>query len=205
MVLDKLAEYGLGGGKLPVVGNGGHWATPELERNAGKDIPGKLSWASANVTLSLSLFRPTELAIDLTGPQHIRIGDAQDAIITGEQIGVSVGLRQTNKLPLTLHAKNLRVEPADGSAVESTSSFLETPAHSVERVCLVRNRSPKGRSAFEGGPPVDPFPAGVFLSRGIPGWAGKLRRQPTPGSKQSPGNAEGAAARTLLLPDLRGW
>jgi branched-chain amino acid transport system substrate-binding protein len=38
MVLDKLAEYGLGGGKLPVVGNGGHWATPELVANAGKDV-----------------------------------------------------------------------------------------------------------------------------------------------------------------------
>lgn len=38
MVLDKLAEYGLSGGKLPVVGNGGHWATPELVANAGKQI-----------------------------------------------------------------------------------------------------------------------------------------------------------------------
>jgi branched-chain amino acid transport system substrate-binding protein len=38
IVLDKLAEYGLGGGKLPVVGNGGHWATPELVANAGKDV-----------------------------------------------------------------------------------------------------------------------------------------------------------------------
>lgn len=38
MVLDKLAEYGLSGGRLPVVGNGGHWATPELVRNAGRDV-----------------------------------------------------------------------------------------------------------------------------------------------------------------------
>ncbi len=38
MILDKLAEYGLGGGKLPVVGNGGHWATPELVANAGADV-----------------------------------------------------------------------------------------------------------------------------------------------------------------------
>lgn len=37
MVLDKLAEFGLTGGKLPVIGNGGHWATPELVANAGKD------------------------------------------------------------------------------------------------------------------------------------------------------------------------
>jgi branched-chain amino acid transport system substrate-binding protein len=38
MILDKLTEFGLGGGKLPVVGNGGHWATPELVANAGKDV-----------------------------------------------------------------------------------------------------------------------------------------------------------------------
>ena len=60
-------------------------------RHAGKDIPGKLSLASADVTLSLSMFRPTELAIELTGPQHIKIGDAQDAIITGEEMGCPWG------------------------------------------------------------------------------------------------------------------
>jgi len=37
MVLDKLAEYGLTGGRLPIIGNGGHWAAPELMANAGKD------------------------------------------------------------------------------------------------------------------------------------------------------------------------
>jgi branched-chain amino acid transport system substrate-binding protein len=38
IILDKLSEFGLGSGKLPVVGNGGHWATPELVANAGKDV-----------------------------------------------------------------------------------------------------------------------------------------------------------------------
>jgi len=38
IILDKLAEFGLSGGKLPIVGNGGHWATPELVANAGKDV-----------------------------------------------------------------------------------------------------------------------------------------------------------------------
>jgi branched-chain amino acid transport system substrate-binding protein len=38
IILDKLSEFGLGGGKLPVVGNGGHWATPELMANAGKEV-----------------------------------------------------------------------------------------------------------------------------------------------------------------------
>jgi branched-chain amino acid transport system substrate-binding protein len=38
LLLDTLAEYNLGGGRLPLIGNGGHWATPELVANAGKDI-----------------------------------------------------------------------------------------------------------------------------------------------------------------------
>ncbi len=38
MILDKLTEYGLAGGKLPIVGNGGHWGTPELVANAGRDV-----------------------------------------------------------------------------------------------------------------------------------------------------------------------
>jgi len=38
MILDNMAQYGLGGGKLPMIGNGGHWATPELVANAGKDV-----------------------------------------------------------------------------------------------------------------------------------------------------------------------
>ncbi len=38
MILDNLAQYGLGGGKLPVIGNGGHWEMPELVANAGKDV-----------------------------------------------------------------------------------------------------------------------------------------------------------------------
>lgn len=38
IVLDKLTEFGMGGGKLPIVGNGGHWATPELVANAGKSV-----------------------------------------------------------------------------------------------------------------------------------------------------------------------
>ena len=38
MILDKLAEFGLGGGKLPAIGNGGHWAMPELVANAGDQV-----------------------------------------------------------------------------------------------------------------------------------------------------------------------
>ncbi len=84
-------------------------------RHTGPELPGDASWASAVATVSLSLYQPAELRIDLTGPQHIRIGDAPDTIVTGEEIGLSVGLREADSLPLALHAKSLRVEPASGA------------------------------------------------------------------------------------------
>lgn len=49
LLVDKFAELGMGGGKLPLIGNGGHWATPELLRIVGKDnlqsmIVGLANW-----------------------------------------------------------------------------------------------------------------------------------------------------------------
>ncbi len=38
LLLDKFAEYNLTGGKLPLIGGGGHFATPELLKTTGADI-----------------------------------------------------------------------------------------------------------------------------------------------------------------------
>lgn len=38
LLMDKFAEYNLTGGKLPLIGNGGHWATPELLKTTGAEI-----------------------------------------------------------------------------------------------------------------------------------------------------------------------
>ncbi|WP_428485085.1 DUF2125 domain-containing protein [Rhodopila sp.] len=83
-------------------------------RHAGQDMPGTISWTAAEVGLSLPLYYPSKLRIALTGPQHIRIGDAPDVIVTGDTIAFSVGLLSEQTLPLTLHAQGLRVEPAAG-------------------------------------------------------------------------------------------
>ncbi len=84
-------------------------------RHAGVEVPGSVNWASAAVSLSLSLYRPTELAIGLTGPQHIQIGSGPDMIVTGDSIAVSAGLVTGDVLPLTVRAKGIRLEPAGGS------------------------------------------------------------------------------------------
>ncbi len=38
LLADAFTQYGMGGGKLPLIGNGGHWATPELLKTTGPDI-----------------------------------------------------------------------------------------------------------------------------------------------------------------------
>ena len=37
LLVDKFTEYGMPPTKLPLIGNGGHWAVPELLKNAGAD------------------------------------------------------------------------------------------------------------------------------------------------------------------------
>jgi branched-chain amino acid transport system substrate-binding protein len=37
LLLDKFSEFGMPPAKLPLIGNGGHWAVPELVKNAGAD------------------------------------------------------------------------------------------------------------------------------------------------------------------------
>jgi branched-chain amino acid transport system substrate-binding protein len=37
LLLDKFSEFGMPPSKLPLIGNGGHWAVPELVKNAGAD------------------------------------------------------------------------------------------------------------------------------------------------------------------------
>jgi len=38
LLIDAFSEFGMGGGKLPLIGNGGHWATPELLKTTGADV-----------------------------------------------------------------------------------------------------------------------------------------------------------------------
>jgi hypothetical protein len=83
-------------------------------RHVGAEVPGAVSWASAGVSLSLSLYHPTELAIGLTGPQHIQIGAESDMVVTGDSIVGSAGLLDAATVPLTLRVRGIRLEPAAG-------------------------------------------------------------------------------------------
>lgn len=85
-----------------------------LLRHTGLEVPGTVRWASASATLSVPLYHPTDLSIGLDGPQHLRFGEAQDMIVTGESIALAVDFIAHATLPLTLRARGLRLEPAAG-------------------------------------------------------------------------------------------
>jgi branched-chain amino acid transport system substrate-binding protein len=54
LLMDKFAEFGLSGGKLPIIGNGGHLGAPELLQTTGADIleglmVGLANWPGKNL------------------------------------------------------------------------------------------------------------------------------------------------------------
>lgn len=55
MLTDTFAQYGMPATKLPLIGNGGHWAVPELLKNAGANILqdvmiGLANWPGKNLS-----------------------------------------------------------------------------------------------------------------------------------------------------------
>jgi hypothetical protein len=84
-------------------------------RHSGPTIPGDVNVASAGITLSVSLFDPGTLHLSLTGPMHVRAGEMQDVIVTGDEASVSMPLQQTDALSGVLRAKGLRLEAASGA------------------------------------------------------------------------------------------
>jgi hypothetical protein len=83
-------------------------------RHSGRNIPGDLGVASAGLALSVSLFKPSDLHLALTGPLHVQAGDAPDLVVTADESSMLVPLQQTGPLQIALSAKNLRLEPASG-------------------------------------------------------------------------------------------
>jgi hypothetical protein len=84
-------------------------------RHAGPTIPGDVNLASSGITLSVSLFNPTNLRLALTGPMHVRVADMPDVIVTGDEASISVPLQQGGPLFVALHTSGLRLEAATGA------------------------------------------------------------------------------------------
>ena len=114
-------------------------------RHAGPTIPGDVNVASAGVTLSVSLFDPTNLRLSLMGPMHVRAGDLPDVIVTGDEASVQVPLQQTDSLSVALHANGLRLEAATG-AWHVTVGLLNADA--VDRRRAPGRSIPAGRHVF---------------------------------------------------------
>lgn len=68
-------------------------AIPEvILRHAGSTLPGNLEVAAEGVTLSVSLFRPANLLISMSGPVHLRAFATPDLLVTSEENWISVPL-----------------------------------------------------------------------------------------------------------------
>ncbi len=88
-------------------------AMPEFTlRHAGSALPGNLKVAAVGVTLSISMLRPANLLISISGPAHLRVSDSPDLLLTSEENWVSVSLVNGDAQTINLHATGLRVEPA---------------------------------------------------------------------------------------------
>ncbi len=82
--------------------------------HAARDAPGDLSWRTAAITMSVSLFRPTAITVALGGPQRVSIGGGPETVVSFDEMTVAVPLLATPGGSADLHAKALRLEPADG-------------------------------------------------------------------------------------------
>ena len=109
-------------------------AIPEVTlRHAGSALPGNLQVAAVGVTLSISMFKPANLLISMSGPVHLRAADMPDLVLASEENWVSVSLVDGGWRTINLHATGLRVEPAM-AAWHATAGLVNAQAKVVDEV-----------------------------------------------------------------------
>jgi Uncharacterized protein conserved in bacteria (DUF2125) len=114
-------------------------AIPEFTlRHAGSALPGNLQVAAVGVTLSISMFRPANLLISMSGPVHLRAADTPDLVLTSEEDWVSVSLVDGDSRTINLHATGLRVEP-EMAAWHATAGLVNAQAKVVDEVKTPRS------------------------------------------------------------------
>jgi Uncharacterized protein conserved in bacteria (DUF2125) len=114
-------------------------AIPEFTlQHAGSALPGNLKIAAAGVTLSISMFRPANLLISISGPVHLRAADTPDLVLTSEEDWISVSLMGGDSRTINLHATGLRVEPAM-AAWHATAGLVDAQAKVVDEVKTLRS------------------------------------------------------------------
>ncbi len=114
-------------------------AIPEFTlRHAGSSLPGNLQVAGVGVALSISMFRPANLMISMSGPVHLRAADTPDLVLTSEENWVSVSLADGDSHAINFHATGLRVEPAM-AAWYATAGLVNARVKVVDEVKTLRS------------------------------------------------------------------
>ncbi len=142
-------------------------AIPEvILRHAGSTLPGNLEVAAEGVTLSVSLFRPANLLISMSGPVHLRAFATPDLLVTSEENWISVPLVDGDLGTINLHATGLHLEPAIG-AWHATVGLLNSQAKVVENLKILRSEPAMHFSASAEAivlPPLLNWPLGRNIS-----------------------------------------
>lgn len=102
-------------------------------RHAGSALPGNLKVAAVGVTLSISILRPANLLISISGPVHLRVSDLPELLFTTEENRVSVSLVNGDAQTINLYATGLRVEPTV-AAWTATVGLLNLQAKIIDDV-----------------------------------------------------------------------
>jgi hypothetical protein len=114
-------------------------AIPEVAlRHASSALPGNLQVAAVGVTLSISMFKPANLLISISGQVHLRAADMADLVLASEENWVSVSLVNGGWRTINLHAVGLRVEPTM-AAWHATAGLVNAQAKVVDEVQPLRS------------------------------------------------------------------
>jgi branched-chain amino acid transport system substrate-binding protein len=114
LIIEKMNEFGLGKGKIPVIGNGAHWGAPELLKIAGKEM-------LEGVMVTLANWSGKEQA-DLVKRFKAKTGEAwmgQDSICPYGEYWIikealeKVGAADKRKVAEAVHAMSLDGGPAN--------------------------------------------------------------------------------------------
>lgn len=179
----------------PVLVGGWPWSAEASTRDfavrhAAGDLPGNLSWSTAAITFSVSLFRPTTLTVALGGPQHISIGGGPESIMSFDEMTVAAPLLTAPGRSADLHAKALRLASAKGGWRSGVGALdghaaLADPADAASQAVLFTANA----EAIDL-PPVARWPLGPHVASVV--LSGKLNG-PLPAFQDVPHGAAGWA------------
>src|SRR5580692_8355329 len=158
LLVEKFAEFGLNGKKMPLIGGGGHWCAPELTKlTAPENVEG--------VIVALADW-PGKKAADIGKRFIARTGEpwfGHDSIFAYAHVMIlrtaieQAGSADRHKVADALHAMNITDGPAD-LFPDGRLAYDERGRRKGAGICIVQ---------FQNGKPVPVYPEAIALSHAV--------------------------------------